>query len=142
LIFSQSFCARKRPTHLRSDEIEMEILVSDPDQPEMPTARPIFFGNDSGAPAIWTMEDTNITSGVVPPNRGSDWHCSSPSTRVEPSCGGIPVTPAIGPGDSDQPIDLGAGQVLAGPVVGVPLPSPVGFYRTGGVARWHWPNDQ
>ena len=37
--------------------------------------------------------------------------------------GGIPVTPAIGLGGIDQPIDLGAGQVLAGPVFGVPLPS-------------------
>ena len=32
--------------------------------------------------------------------------------------GGIPVTPAIGLGGTDQPIDLAAGQVLAGPVFG------------------------
>ena len=37
--------------------------------------------------------------------------------------GGIPVTPAIGLGGTDQPIDLGAGQVLAGPVFGISLPS-------------------
>ena len=30
--------------------------------------------------------------------------------------GGIPVTPAIGLGGTDQPIDLGAGQVLPGPI--------------------------
>ena len=30
--------------------------------------------------------------------------------------GGIPVTPAIGLGGIDQPIDLGAGQVLPGPI--------------------------
>ena len=36
--------------------------------------------------------------------------------------GGIPVAPAIGLGGTDQPIDLGAGQVLAGPVFGIPLP--------------------
>ena len=36
--------------------------------------------------------------------------------------GGIPVTPAIDLGGTDQPIDLGAGQVLAGPVFGIPLP--------------------
>ena len=33
--------------------------------------------------------------------------------------GGIPVTPAIGLGGIDQPIDLGAGQVLPGPIDGV-----------------------
>ena len=37
--------------------------------------------------------------------------------------GRIPVTPAIGLGGIDQPIDLGAGQVLAGPGVGVRFPS-------------------
>ena len=30
--------------------------------------------------------------------------------------GGIPVTPTIGLGGTDQPIDLGAGQVLPGPI--------------------------
>ena len=30
--------------------------------------------------------------------------------------GGIPVTPAVGLGGIDQPIDLGAGQVLPGPI--------------------------
>ena len=33
---------------------------------------------------------------------------------------------AIGLGGIDQPIDLGAGQVLAGPVFGIPLPSRCG----------------
>jgi len=33
--------------------------------------------------------------------------------------GGIPVTPAIGLGGFNQPIDLGAGQVLPGPIDGV-----------------------
>ena len=33
--------------------------------------------------------------------------------------GGIPVAPAIGLGGIDQPIDLGAGQVLPGPIDGV-----------------------
>jgi len=36
--------------------------------------------------------------------------------------GGIPATRAIGLGGTDQPIDLDAGQVLAGPVFGIPLP--------------------
>ena len=45
--------------------------------------------------------------------------------------GGIPVTPAIGLGGIDQPIDLGAGQVLPGPIDRVrfssrhPLGSPI-----------------
>ena len=30
--------------------------------------------------------------------------------------GGIPVTPAIGPGGIDQPVDLGTGQVLPRPI--------------------------
>ena len=40
--------------------------------------------------------------------------------------GGVPVTPAIGLGGTDQPIDLGAGQVLPGPIFGIPLPSRCG----------------
>ena len=40
--------------------------------------------------------------------------------------GGIPMTPAIGLGGIDQPIDLGAGQVLPRPIFSVPFPSRYG----------------
>ena len=41
--------------------------------------------------------------------------------------GGIPVTPAIGLGGIDQPIDLGASQVLPGPIDGVRFTSGTSF---------------
>ena len=34
----------------------------------------ILWQHDSGLPAIWTMDGTNITAGTYLPNPGSDWH--------------------------------------------------------------------
>ena len=36
----------------------------------------ILWQNDSGAPAIWTMDGTTVTGGAILTNPGSDWHLS------------------------------------------------------------------
>ena len=37
----------------------------------------ILWQNDSGLPAIWTMDGTNITGGAVLPNPGPTWHVAA-----------------------------------------------------------------
>jgi hypothetical protein len=34
----------------------------------------MLWQNDSGLPAIWTMDGTTITASAVLPNPGNDWH--------------------------------------------------------------------